>query len=142
MKTALITGIIGQDGFLLTRLLESKNYRVIGITSGSNKQRIDFFRKLHPSAFLINGYFASPGLVEEVIQKFSPKDIYNLAAVSSVAKSFAELKLTFQINYHSVVNLLSTIYQNEKIEIFDFTNHQVQKSLATAERIKSLKLLK
>ena len=114
MRTALITGITGQDGFHLSELLLSKGYRVVGITSGTQPGRLHHFRKLFPSVNVVEGDFASSALIEEIISRWNPIEVYNLAAISSVATSFQNPELTMRVNYQAVVNLVSIIYSQEK----------------------------
>jgi GDPmannose 4,6-dehydratase len=128
MKTALITGITGQDGFHLTKLLLQENYRVVGITSGRNSERIHHFKTLFPNTFLIEGDFGSTKVINEIILKFNPSEIYNLAAVSSVAKSFTEPELTNKINFEKVISLLDAIYlsdQNKNIRFYQSSSSEM-----------------
>ena len=94
-KTALITGITGQDGSYLSELLIKKGYRVIGLrrrSSSFNTGRIDHLYKdpHNPNAklFLQYGDITDTSSVYSVIQKYEPDEIYNLAAQSHVAVSF------------------------------------------------------
>jgi GDPmannose 4,6-dehydratase len=113
VKTAVITGVTGQDGFHLSKLLVSKNYRVVGISSGSDKNRLALFESMFPTVQIIRGDFSSPKFILEVIEKFRPNEIYNLAAISSVARSFTEPELTQEINFKAVVSLVNAIYSNK-----------------------------
>ena len=94
-KTALITGITGQDGSYLCELLLSKGYKVIGLrrrSSSFNTGRIDhLYKDPHdPNAnlFLQYGDITDTSSVYSIIQKYEPDEIYNLAAQSHVAVSF------------------------------------------------------
>ena len=94
MKTALITGVTGQDGSYLAEFLLEKGYTVHGVASSSsfNTARIDH---------LFNGHYADEGrfflhhsdmMTHRVCSyhsKVEPSEIYNLAAQSHVAVSFA-----------------------------------------------------
>jgi len=113
MRTALITGVTGQDSFHLAGLLLLQGYRVVGITSGREPQRLQQFSKIFPSVHIIKGDFGSPILIKEIISDWDPTEIYNLAAISSVALSFQEPELTKQVNYNSVVSLLKAVYSCE-----------------------------
>lgn len=111
MKTAIITGISGQDGPYLAKLLLSKNYRVIGTV------------RSHRTASLKNLEYLgiqNEVLIEELdlldmanvirlINKYIPDEIYNLAAQSSVGLSFEQPIGTFSFNTMSVNNLLESI---------------------------------
>lgn len=94
-KTALITGITGQDGSYLCELLINKGYKVIGLrrrSSSFNTGRIDHLYKdphdPNASLFLQYGDITDTSSVYSVIQKHEPDEIYNLAAQSHVAVSF------------------------------------------------------
>ena len=94
-KTALITGITGQDGSYLCELLINKGYRVVGLrrrSSSFNTGRIDHLYKdphdPHANLFLQYGDITDTSSVYSIIQKYEPDEIYNLAAQSHVAVSF------------------------------------------------------
>lgn len=95
MKTALITGITGQDGSYLASLLLDKGYIVHGIkrrTSSFNTQRIDpIYKDRHEKdaqLFLHYGDVTDSSNLISIIQKTQPDEIYNLAAMSHVHVSF------------------------------------------------------
>jgi GDPmannose 4,6-dehydratase len=101
MKTALITGITGQDGAYLAEFLLGKGYIVHGIrrrTSLYNTARIDhLYQDSHePSArmFLHYGDMTDTSSLVHIIEKTKPDEIYNLAAQSHVAVSFEEPEYT------------------------------------------------
>ena len=88
MKTALITGITGQDGSYLAELLLKKGYEVHGIVRRSsliNTHRIDhIYERLH----LHYGDLADSSNIIRVIKQVQPDEIYNLGAQSHVKVSF------------------------------------------------------
>ena len=91
MKTALITGITGQDGSYLAELLLSKGYRVVGIkrrTSLITTDRIDGIFH-HPNLIMEYGNLHDTGCLWKIINKYKPDEIYNLAAQSHVRVSFS-----------------------------------------------------
>jgi hypothetical protein len=94
VKFAIIFGITGQDGSYLAELLLSKNYHVIGVmrrSSSFNTGRIDHIRnKLE----LIYGDVTDTASVIEIINKYKPDEIYNLAAQSFVQTSWTQPVLT------------------------------------------------
>src|ERR1043165_9679448 len=100
-KTALITGITGQDGAYLAELLLDKGYIVHGIkrrTSLFNTDRIDhLYRDPHEKGvklFLHHGDMTDSSSLTRIIQKVAPDEIYNLAAQSHVQVSFEEPEYT------------------------------------------------
>ncbi len=90
MKTALITGITGQDGSYLAEFLLEKGYRVVGVkrrTSLINTDRIDHLFE-DDNLFLYYGSMHETGWMYELIKKYMPDEVYNLAAQSHVRVSF------------------------------------------------------
>jgi GDPmannose 4,6-dehydratase len=116
LKTALITGITGQDGAYLAELLLSKGYAVHGIkrrTSLINTDRIDhLFHDLHesgPPFFLHHGDMTDSSSLLRIIQQVQPDEIYNLAAQSHVAVSFEEPEYTANSDAVGVLRMLEAI---------------------------------
>jgi GDPmannose 4,6-dehydratase len=110
MKTAVITGILGQDGSLLADLLLSKQYKVIGVHrrySNINKTNISHISD--PNFILIEGDITDPNSVREILREYKPDEFYNLAAQSHVGTSFKQPDLTMQINATGVLNCLEAI---------------------------------
>jgi GDPmannose 4,6-dehydratase len=104
-KTAIITGITGQDGSFLAEFLEQKNYRVVGA------------RNLK--------------MLPQLIKRYRPNELYNLAGISSVTKSWEDPVQTFQINAELPIQLLELIrvvspatrfFQASSAEIFGNTS--------------------
>jgi GDPmannose 4,6-dehydratase len=90
MKTALITGVTGQDGSYLAELLLKKGYKVIGIkrrTSILSTGRIDHLYD-NKNFILKYGSMHDSGWMYKVLKDFMPEEIYNLAAQSHVRVSF------------------------------------------------------
>lgn len=108
-KTALITGITGQDGSYLAELLLSKGYIVHGIIRRSatfNTQNIDhIFDKLH----LHHGDLTDAMNIHNIIAKVKPDEIYNLAAMSHVKVSHDLENYTFQVNTLGILNILQSV---------------------------------
>ena len=118
-KIALITGITGQDGAYLARLLIRKKYIVHGIirkSSSFNTGRIDSiyeepFRK--KALFLHYGDLTDFGSINSLISKIKPNEIYNLAAQSHVAVSFENPEYTSNVNALGALRILESIFQNK-----------------------------
>src|SRR6267378_2492721 len=115
-KTALITGITGQDGAYLAELLLEKGYLVHGIkrrTSLFNTQRIDhLYQDPHEAdrrLFLHYGDMTDSSSLIRVIQQTQPDEIYNLAAQSHVAVSFEEPEYTADSDALGTLRLLEAI---------------------------------
>lgn len=97
MKTALITGITGQDGSYLAEFLLEKGYEVHGIvrrSSSFNTGRIDhIFSRLH----LHHGDVTDGGSLHRILERVQPCEVYNLAAQSHVAVSFDQPEYTHEV---------------------------------------------
>ena len=119
-KIALITGITGQDGAYLARLLLKKKYIVHGIirkSSSFNTGRIesiyqDPFKK-NKSLFLHYADLTDFASLNSVICNIKPDEVYNLAAQSHVAVSFKNPEYTSNVNALGTLRLLESIYQNK-----------------------------
>lgn len=111
MKTAIITGITGQDGSYLTQLLTSKHYKVIGLVRSKNNNYFKNLNYLNLESLveLVECDLQDLSQVLAIISKFKPNEIYNLAAQSSVSLSFEQPIGTVQFNINSVLNLLESI---------------------------------
>ena len=116
MKKALITGITGQDGYYLTKLLLKKNYQVHGIkrrTSLINTQRIDeFFENKNlkdKNFFLYHGDMTDSSSLISILNKVKPDEIYNLAAQSHVKVSFEIPEYTANSDALGVLRLLEAV---------------------------------
>lgn len=113
MKTALITGITGQDGSYLAELLLSKGYEVHGIirrASTFNTERIDhIYRDPHDRGtrlFLHYGDLSDGTGLHRIINKTQPTEIYNLGAQSHVKVSFEQPEFTADIVATGTLRLL------------------------------------
>jgi GDPmannose 4,6-dehydratase len=111
LKTAIITGITGQDGAYLTRLLLNKGYKVTGLIRskyGSNLSRLRYLQLLDKIE-LVECDLGDLSQVLNIIATVKPAEIYNLAAQSSVALSFKQPIGTIEFNINSVLNFLEAI---------------------------------
>ena len=137
-KTALITGVTGQDGSLLTDFLLKKNYRIIGIkrrSSSFNTKRIDHIYdnpKFSKSFIVVYGDLTDSSNVTRIIQKYKPDEIYNLGAQSHVLTSFEIPEYTSNVDALGTLRILESIrllglekktkfYQASTSEIFGNT---------------------
>ena len=111
MKTAIITGISGQDGPYLAKLLLEKNYKVIGTVRSyrcANSRNFEYLG-IQNEILIEELDLLDMANVIRIIQKYKPDEIYNLAAQSSVGLSFDQPLGTFSFNTTSVNNLLESI---------------------------------
>ena len=130
MKTALITGITGQDGAYLAQLLLDKGYTVYGAyrrTSSVNFWRIDELGiQNHPQLHLVEYDLTDLGASIALVQKVQPTEIYNLAAQSFVGVSFEQPSTTAQITGLGALNLLEAIrLVNPKIRFYQASTSEM-----------------
>ena len=116
MKTALITGITGQDGSYLAELLLEKGYEVHGIkrrASSFNTQRIDhIYQDPHapaPKLKLHYGDLTDTSNLTRIISEIAPDEVYNLGAQSHVAVSFEAPEYTADVDGIGTLRLLEAI---------------------------------
>lgn len=116
MKTALITGITGQDGALLAEFLIAKGYEVHGIKRRSslfNTQRIDhLYQDPHETGrklILHYGDMTDSTNLIRILQQVQPDEVYNLAAQSHVAVSFESPEYTADVGAMGALRLLEGI---------------------------------
>jgi len=111
MKTALITGITGQDGSYLSELLLEKGYKVIGIkrrTSLITTDRVDHL--FNDDNFeLVYGNLIDGGSIHRILMQYQPDEIYNLGAQSHVRVSFDTPEETAEIGAMGTLRLLEAV---------------------------------
>ena len=114
MKTALITGITGQDGHHLTKFLLQKNYRVIGVVNGQRNSRQESFVELFPEVELLQGDLTDLSSLLHIIDLVQPNEIYNLGAISFVGLSFKQPELTANVTGLGMLRLLEAVRKIDK----------------------------
>lgn len=119
MKTALITGITGQDGSYLTEFLLSKDYKIYGIvrrTSSMSRSRIDAIKQKDKKAkrnlHLVYGDLNDASSINRIIRTVRPDEIYNLAAQSHVKISFEVPEYTSEITALGTLRILEAIIES------------------------------
>ena len=132
MKTALITGITGQDGAYLVNLLLQKNYKVYGTyrrTSSVNFWRLDELGVDYlnnPNLQLVEFDLTDLGGITRLLEKIQPDEIYNLAAQIFVGVSFEHPKTTAEITGIGALNILEAIRQvNPKIKYYQASTSEM-----------------
>jgi GDPmannose 4,6-dehydratase len=133
-KTALITGITGQDGAYLAELLLNKGYIVHGMkrrSSSFNTQRVDhlFQEKSHDSTFILHYGDLADGLnITRLIRDINPDEIYNLAAMSHVKVSFDTPEYTGNIDGLGTLRILEAVRLlnlEEKVKIYQASTSEL-----------------
>lgn len=110
-KTALITGITGQDGAYLSRLLLQNNYHVVGLVRSNKKATLTGLQYLgiEKEVQLEECDLMDMPQLIRLLRTYEPTVVYNLAAQSSVSLSFQQPVGTLNFNIASVLNLLEAI---------------------------------
>ena len=137
MKSALITGITGQDGSYLAELLLGKGYEVHGIvrrSSSFNTERLDdIYQEPHQpnrNLFLHYGDLTDSSAIVNLLRDISPNEVYNLGAQSHVKVSFETPEYTADVTGLGTIRLLEAIrasklgtryYQASTSELFGST---------------------
>ena len=130
MKTALITGITGQDGAYLSELLLNKGYRVYGTyrrAASTNFWRIDELGiQNNPNFHLVEYDLTGLSATLRLLEKTTPDEIYNLAAQSFVGVSFDQPITTAEITGIGVLNLLEAIrFVNPRIRFYQASTSEM-----------------
>lgn len=130
MKKAIITGITGQDGAYLAKLLLEKGYKVFGTYRRLSSLNIWRIKELgidnHPNLSLVEYDLTDLGSSIRLIQKCEPDEIYNLAAQSFVGVSFDQPMTTAQITGLGPLNLLEAIrIVNPKIRYYQASTSEM-----------------
>ena len=110
-KTALITGILGQDGPYLAKLLLEKDYKVYGLIRRYSNPCFDALEYLGVADKIeyVSGDMSDEASLINVIKTIQPDEVYNLAAQSFVGSSWDQAKLTTEVNSLGVLYLLNAI---------------------------------
>ena len=111
MKKAIITGVTGQDGGYLAKLLLSKGYKVYGAqrrNTGKRYWRLDELGITDQIEF-VDIDLGEPYNIEKVLDQIQPDEFYNLAAQSFVGLSFEQPQVTTITNSLGVLNILEVI---------------------------------
>jgi GDPmannose 4,6-dehydratase len=109
MKTALITGITGQDGSYLAELLLEKGYRVFGLVRRSSTMNFERIHHIQDRVELLSGDLTDQNSLLYALQQARPDEVYNLAAQSFVQTSWTQPVLTGDVTALGVTRMLEAI---------------------------------
>ena len=110
-KTAFVTGIMGQDGAYLAKLLLEKDYKVYGLLkryTNPNFSNLEYLGILN-DIDIVNGDLTDEGSLLSIVKSIRPDEVYNLAAQSFVGSSWEQSKLTTDVNSLGVLYLLNAL---------------------------------
>lgn len=111
-KKAFITGIAGQDGGHLAKLLNEKGYEVYGVLRGQTEASHPRYQKIKtemPFVKLVLADLLDLAALTRAMQEINPDEVYNLAAISHVGYSFRDPILTADVTGKGVLNVLEAI---------------------------------
>lgn len=109
MPTAIVTGITGQDGSYLAEFLLAKGYEVIGMVRRSSTVTFQRIKQFQDDIIIIQGDLHDQSSLVDVIERFRPDEVYNLAAQSFVPTSWNQPVLTGEVTALGVTRLLEAI---------------------------------
>ena len=109
MRTALITGITGQDGQYLAEVLHDEGYKVYGLIKGQHNPKVEMITSGLPFVELVEGDLQDLSSLISALEYTQPHEVYNLGAISFVALSFKQAELTANITGLGVLRLLEAI---------------------------------
>ncbi|ACZ42617.1 GDP-mannose 4,6-dehydratase [Thermobaculum terrenum ATCC BAA-798] len=136
MKTALITGITGQDGSYLAEFLLEKGYRVVGMVRRTSLENFGRIKHIQDDIEIVTGDLLDQLSLIDIIKEYKPNEVYNLAAQSFVPTSWTQPVLTGEFTALGVTRMLEAIrlvdpsirfYQASSSEMFGKVRETPQK---------------
>jgi GDPmannose 4,6-dehydratase len=125
-KTALITGITGQDGSYLAELLLEKGYRVVGMTRRTSTDVHERIQHIVDDIEFVSGDLLDQTSITSIVESVKPSEIYNLAAQSFVPASWAQPVLTGEFTALGVTRVLEAIRAvNPKIKFYQASSSEM-----------------
>ncbi len=125
-KTALVTGITGQDGSYLAEFLLSKGYKVYGMVRRSSSENFDRIEHLRDKVELRQGDLLDQLSLINLIEETQPDEIYNLAAQSFVPTSWTKPLLTGDFTALGVTRMLEAVrHVNRKIRFYQASSSEM-----------------
>ena len=113
-KTALITGVTGQDGSYLAELLLDKGYQVVGMSRRSTHYHHENIEHLSGRLIVEYGDLIAPNCMDRIILDYQPDEVYHLAAQSVPADSWAQPVVTAEITAVGTVRVLEAVRRHAK----------------------------
>ncbi len=106
MPRALITGVTGQDGLYLAEQLLDKGYQVYGLIRGQNNPKRELVEREVPGVNIVTGDLTDLSSLMRALNTAQPDEVYNLGAISFVAYSWENARLTSEVTGLGVLNML------------------------------------
>lgn len=141
-RVAFVTGVTGQDGPYLAKLLLEKDYKVYGLVKRYSNPNLDNlkFLGIENELELVTGDITDENSMNHLIRGVKPNELYNLAAQSFVGVSWDLNKLTTEVNAMGPLNILNSIkmnspstryYQASTSEMYGNSNGEMQNESTT-----------
>jgi GDPmannose 4,6-dehydratase len=136
LPTALITGITGQDGSYLAEFLLDQGYRVVGMVRRSSTVTFERIEHIQDDIVTVQGDLHDQSSLVDIMEAYSPDEVYNLAAQSFVPTSWRQPVLTGEVTALGVTRILEAIrlvnpqaryYQASSSEMFGKVRQVPQK---------------
>ena len=125
-KSALITGITGQDGSYLAEFLLSKGYKVYGLTRRTSTINFERIKHLVDKVTLLQGDLLDQSSLAQALMDAKPDEVYNLAAQSFVQTSWNQPVLTGEFTALGVTRMLEAIrHVNPKIKFYQASSSEM-----------------
>jgi GDPmannose 4,6-dehydratase len=125
-KTALITGITGQDGSYLAELLLEKGYTVVGMVRRASTINLDRIEHIQNKIHIVQGDLIDVVSLVDVLRQYEPDEVYNLAAQSFVPTSWQQPILTGEVTALGVTRMLDAIRMvNPKIRFYQASSSEM-----------------
>jgi len=126
MKTAVISGITGQDGSYLAELLLEKGYRVVGLVRRSSTENFSRIEHLRDRLELEQADLLDQYSLIDIVARAQPDEVYNLAAMSFVPTSWTQPVLTAEFDAVGVVRMLEAIrLADKKIRFYQASSSEM-----------------
>jgi GDPmannose 4,6-dehydratase len=134
-KSALITGVTGQDGSYLAELLVEKGYKVTGIVRRLSTPNLSYLTGVLDRITLVDGDLTDQSSINQAIKASAPDEVYNLAAQSFVGTSFSQPALTGEVTGLGALRVLegvrahaphAKVYQASSSEMFGHVETEPQ----------------
>ncbi len=125
-KTALITGITGQDGSYLADFLLEKGYKVYGLVRRSSAEKFDNIAHIRDKIEIVQGDLTDQNSLNFIVKEINPDEVYNLGAQSFVPTSWNQPLLTADVTALGVTRILEAIRLNKpKIKFYQASSSEM-----------------
>ncbi len=125
-RTALITGVTGQDGSYLAEFLLNKGYRVVGMVRRASTETFERITHIRDKIELREGDLLDQLSLISLVESIQPDEIYNLAAQSFVPTSWTKPLLTGEFTGLGVTRMLEAVrYVNRKIKFYQASSSEM-----------------